>query len=158
MVRNKTRFCASFPPGFNGLPRDEGTVYHVTKYIVPHSSVSWHSASAMTYSQDKRNLSSCMCKWADSDHLLVLQCVRLQSQRGNKSGYHNLCLFKFLLTPGWSPAYLFEDVFVKCACIWRASVFFQFYGVLSGVIYNYSPPPPPPPPPHTHTHFYYYYY
>ena len=48
--------------------------------------------------------------------------------------------------------YLFEVVFVKCVCIWRTSVFFQFYGVLSGVIYNYSPlpppaPPPPPPPP-----------
>ena len=36
--------------------------------------------------------------------------------------------------------YLFEVVFVKCVCIWRTSVFFQFYGVLSGVIYNYSPP------------------
>ena len=42
--------------------------------------------------------------------------------------------------PGWSPAYLFEVVFVKCVCIWRTSVLFQFYGVLSGVIYNYSPP------------------
>ena len=31
-------------------------------------------------------------------------------------------------------AYLFEVVFVKCVCIWRTSVFFQFYGVLSGVI------------------------
>ena len=41
-------------------------------------------------------------------------------------------------TPGWSPAYLFAVVFVKCVCIWRTSVFFQFYGVLSGVIYNYS--------------------
>ena len=47
-----------------------------------------------------------------------------------------VCLF----TPGWSPAYLFEVVFVKYVCIWRTSVFFQFYGVLSGVIYNYSPP------------------
>ena len=36
--------------------------------------------------------------------------------------------------------YLFEVVFVKCVCIWRTSVFFQFYGGLSGVIYNYSPP------------------
>ena len=44
-----------------------------------------------------------------------------------------------LFTPGWSSAYLFEVVFVKCVCIWRTSVFFQFYGVLSGVIYNYSP-------------------
>ena len=35
---------------------------------------------------------------------------------------------------------LFAVVFVKCVCIWRTSVFFQFYGVLSGVIYNYSPP------------------
>ena len=35
--------------------------------------------------------------------------------------------------------YLFEVVFVKCVCIRRTSVFFQFYGVLSGVIYNYSP-------------------
>ena len=42
--------------------------------------------------------------------------------------------------PGWSPAYLFEVVFVKCVCIWRTSVFFQFYGVLRGVIYNYSSP------------------
>ena len=42
-------------------------------------------------------------------------------------------------TPGWSPAYyLFEVVFVNCVCIWRTSVFVQFYGVLSGVIYNYS--------------------
>ena len=40
----------------------------------------------------------------------------------------------------WSPAYLFEVVSVKCVCIRRTSVFFQFYGVLSGVIYNYSPP------------------
>ena len=39
-----------------------------------------------------------------------------------------------------SSAYLFEDVFVKCVCILRTSVFFQFYGVLSGVIYKYSPP------------------
>ena len=39
-------------------------------------------------------------------------------------------------------AYLFEVVFVKCVCIWRTSVFFQFYGVLSKVIYNYSPPTP----------------
>ena len=46
-----------------------------------------------------------------------------------------VCLF----TPGSSPAYLFEVVFVKCVCIRRTSVFFQFYGVLSGVIYNYSP-------------------
>ena len=38
------------------------------------------------------------------------------------------------------PAYLFEVVFVNCVCIWRTSVFFQFYGVLSGVIYNYSHP------------------
>ena len=30
--------------------------------------------------------------------------------------------------------------FVKCVCIWRTSVFFQFYGVLSGVIHNYSAP------------------
>ena len=45
-----------------------------------------------------------------------------------------------------APAYLFEVVFVKCVRIWRTSVFFQFYGVPSGVIYNYSPPPPPPPP------------
>ena len=45
-----------------------------------------------------------------------------------------------LFTPGWSPAYLFEVVFVKCVCIRRTSFFFQFYGVLSGVIYNYSPP------------------
>ena len=37
-----------------------------------------------------------------------------------------------------SPAYLFEVVFVKSVCIWRTSVFFQFHGVLSGVIYNYS--------------------
>ena len=44
-------------------------------------------------------------------------------------------------TPGWSPAYLFEVVFVKCICIRRISVFFQFYGVLSGVIYNNSPSP-----------------
>ena len=36
-------------------------------------------------------------------------------------------------------AYLFDVVIVKCVCIWRTSVFFQFYGVLSG-IYNYSPP------------------
>ena len=35
---------------------------------------------------------------------------------------------------------LFKVVFVKCVCIWNTSVFFQFYGVLSGVIYNYSPP------------------
>ena len=35
---------------------------------------------------------------------------------------------------------LFEVVFVKCVCIWRTSVFFQFYGVLSRVICNYSPP------------------
>ena len=35
---------------------------------------------------------------------------------------------------------LFEVVFVKWVCIWRTSVFFQFCGVLSGVIYNYSPP------------------
>ena len=42
-----------------------------------------------------------------------------------------------------SPAYLFEVVFVKCVCIWRTSVFFQFYGVLSGVIYKYSPPHTP---------------
>ena len=45
-----------------------------------------------------------------------------------------------LFTPDWSPGYLFEVVFVKCVCIWRTTVFFQFYGVLSGVIYNYSPP------------------
>ena len=45
-----------------------------------------------------------------------------------------------LFTQGWSPAYLFEVVFVKCVCIWRTSVFFHFYGVLSGVIYNYLPP------------------
>ena len=45
-----------------------------------------------------------------------------------------------LFTPGWSPAYLFEVVFVKCVCIRRTSVFFKFYGVLSVVIYNYSPP------------------
>ena len=36
--------------------------------------------------------------------------------------------------------YLFEVVFVKCVGIWRTLVFFQFYGVLSGFIYNYSPP------------------
>ena len=36
--------------------------------------------------------------------------------------------------------YLFEVVFVKCVCTWRTSVFFHFLGVLSGVIYNYSPP------------------
>ena len=41
--------------------------------------------------------------------------------------------------PGWSLAYLFEVVFVKYVCIWRPSVFFQFYGVLSGIIYNSSP-------------------
>ena len=46
----------------------------------------------------------------------------------------------FLFTLGWSPAYLFEVVLVKCVCIRRTSVFLQFYGVLSGVIYNYSPP------------------
>ena len=51
-------------------------------------------------------------------------------------------------TPGWSLAYLFEVVFVKCVWIWRTSVFFQFYWVLSGVIYNYSTPTP---------HFFYYY-
>ena len=45
-----------------------------------------------------------------------------------------------LFTSGFSQACLFEVVFVKCVCIWRTSVFFQFYGVLSGVIYNYSPP------------------
>ena len=50
--------------------------------------------------------------------------------------------YVLLFTPGWSPAYLFEVVFVKCVCIWRTSVFFQFYGVLSGVIYNYSHPLP----------------
>ena len=44
----------------------------------------------------------------------------------------NLVSFIYLLF------YLFEVVFVKCVCIWRTSVFFQFYGVLSGVIYNYS--------------------
>ena len=43
-------------------------------------------------------------------------------------------------TPGWSPAYLFEIVFVKYVCIWRTSVFFQFYGVLSGVIYKLFTP------------------
>ena len=48
-------------------------------------------------------------------------------------------IFLNLFMPGWSPAYLFVVVFVKCVCIWRTSVFFQFYGVLSGVIYNYSP-------------------
>ena len=51
-----------------------------------------------------------------------------------------------LFTPGWSQSYLFEVVFVKCVCIWRTSVFFQFYGVLSGVIYKYSSP----------TYYYYY--
>ena len=40
----------------------------------------------------------------------------------------------------FTPGYLFEVVFVKCVCIRRTSVFFQFYGVLSGVIYNYSSP------------------
>ena len=59
--------------------------------------------------------------------------------------YEAIILCLALFTPGWSPAYLFEIVFVKCVCIRRTSVFFQFYGVLSGVIYNYSPPPPPPP-------------
>ena len=56
-----------------------------------------------------------------------------------------LCCCLFLFMPRWNPAYLFEIVFVKCVCIWRTSVFFQFYGVLSGIIYNYSPLPPPPP-------------
>ena len=45
-----------------------------------------------------------------------------------------------IIYAGWNPAYLFEVVFVKCVCIWGTSVFLQFYGVLSGVIYNYSPP------------------
>ena len=52
-----------------------------------------------------------------------------------------------LFMPGWSPAYLFEVVFVKCVCIRRTSVFFQFYRVLSGVIYNYSYTPSHTPPP-----------
>ena len=62
-----------------------------------------------------------------------------------------------LFMPGWSPAYLFEVVFVKCVCIRRTSVFFQFYRVLSGVIYNYSytPLPPPPPPPFFFCYYYY---
>ena len=33
-----------------------------------------------------------------------------------------------------------EVVFVNSICIWRTSVFFQFYWVLSRAIYNYSPP------------------
>ena len=54
----------------------------------------------------------------------------------------NMCSVKEsgLFMPGSSSAYLFEVVFVKCVCIWRTLVFFQFYGVLSGVIYNYSSP------------------
>ena len=47
-----------------------------------------------------------------------------------------LCLF----TPGWSPAYLFEVVFVKCVCILENIGFLPVYGILSGVIYNYSAP------------------
>ena len=54
--------------------------------------------------------------------------------------FPNISCYLELFTPGSSPAYLFEVVFVKCVCIWRTSVFFQFYGVLSGVIYNYSSP------------------
>ena len=59
-----------------------------------------------------------------------------------RNTYHNSLIIRRnpLFTPGSSPAYLFEVVFVKYVCIWRTSVFFQFYGVLSGVIYNYSAP------------------
>ena len=52
-----------------------------------------------------------------------------------------------LFTPGSSPAYLFEVVFVKMCCMQSENIgFLPVLWVLSGVIYNYSPP------------FYYYYY
>ena len=38
----------------------------------------------------------------------------------------------------FTPAYLFKVVFEKCVCVWRTWVFFRCYGVLSGIIYNYS--------------------
>ena len=54
--------------------------------------------------------------------------------------YGPLSVYQVSFTPDWSPAYLFEVVFVKCVYIWRTSVFFQFYGVLGRVLYNYSAP------------------
>ena len=57
--------------------------------------------------------------------LCVCECVRARARVDNVNLRR-------------SPAYLFEVVFVKCVRIRRTSVFFQFYGVLSGVIYNYS--------------------
>ena len=95
----------------------------------------------MFSSRNKKKLEKDTCKRGNGIKLLIHRTDFNLYKESSK------VIFFILFTPGWSPAYFFEVVFVKCVCIWRTSVFFQFYGVLSGVIYDNSPPPPP----HTHT-------
>ena len=73
----------------------------------------------------KTQISLCVhVVWSESSLIACVLCSHKATERGINE---NPCPTGWIYGLNLRRAYLFEVVFVKCVCIWRTSVFFQFY-------------------------------